>query len=146
MERLYIIDPDNFRGYAENTMKCVPQKDVGQTVVDNSKMTFDEYNQKHGGKLVALSFEEFSDKFFTPYLKGRCKPFTEVTAELYYEMMEVLPPLKMTLRGKDAFFFVGECTTFDLYQCFVRKDGRYYSALRSINTKADKIFDLSDVS
>jgi len=144
---MYIINPESFDGRVVNTMPEANKEQLNNTVVDCSDLTFEQYNKKHDGKLIALTWDEFNDKYYTPYNNSLCKPFKETTIEMFEDGLECLPPKRWT-RDKDSnqeFFFVGECYTADLYHCYVRKGKKYYSALRSIYSKAEDLFNLKNV-
>jgi hypothetical protein len=57
------------------------------------------------------------------------KGFVEVTEDLYYEALEVLPPHYLS----NGTFQVDECVTADLYHTFGQKDGKYYGCLCNAN-------------
>ena len=59
--------------------------------------------------------------------------------------LEAVPPKRFTRDGKNEFFFLGECETFNLYSCYVKKVDKYYSALRSIEAPTEHLFNLEDV-
>lgn len=65
---------------------------------------------------------------------GSC--FVEVTERLFYEMLEVLPPIWL----QNKCFQVSEAFQNDLYYTFGRKDGKFYGCICSENF-ALKIFD-----
>jgi hypothetical protein len=51
--------------------------------------------------------------------------FVEVTEDLYYEALEVLPPIWLA----NGCFMVDEPKHEDLYHVFGRKDGKFYGCL-----------------
>lgn len=149
MNYLYIIDPNNFKGTILNTMPFVETgsrngKDIlNRTYVHYSDgVTFEEYNRRHGGNLIALTWEQFEKEFYNPHLKSLCSPFVETTEERFWDGLECLPPKRWTRFDGGEYFFVGECYTADLYTCYVRKGEKYYTALRSINTEGDELINL----
>lgn len=131
----------------ENTMPFVGKGDIDDTCVHYSDKTFAEYNAEHGGTLVALTWDELYDQYEKPKLICMQGEFKECTEEQFEDAFECLPPKRYTRRenSEDFFFFIGECTTGTLYGCFVKKDGKYYSALRSIHTSAEDIFEMKKV-
>lgn len=55
-----------------------------------------------------------------------CKPPIEVTKEHYWEMMECLPPMRMTNVGGVQSFFMSEALTGNLRACLVNIGNRYF--------------------
>jgi hypothetical protein len=151
MDRLYIIDPNNFKGTVLNTMPFVDTKtrhgaDILQhTHVDYNGGTFAEYNAKHGGNLVALTWDEFEEQYYKPHLKSLQGPWEVTTEERFWDGLECLPPKKWTQFPGGEYFFVGECYTADLYTCYVRKGDEYYTALRSIHTSPEDLINLVNI-
>jgi len=149
MEYLYIVNPANFTGNVLNTMPFVEKGAKHGIDILNSTyvhycegMTFEQYNQKHGGNLLALTWDEFNTQFYSNHLTSLCKPFAEVTEEAFTEALECLPPKRWTRGNGQEFFFLGECYTANLYSCYVRKGDKYFSALRPINTPETDLFNL----
>jgi hypothetical protein len=129
METLYIIHPD-------------PAKFTGLVLKIRNTETWDGDTDEE----IGLTWNQFYDRFYEPYLKSIQKPFKQTTEDDFYEMLEVLPPKRWTRDEKgNQFFFAGECTTADLYSCYVKLNGTYYCALRSIHTKSEDLFNLSNV-
>lgn len=151
MERLYIVDTKKpFNGTVLNSMPFVYKDSKNGADILNSTyvhytngVTFAQYNEQHGGGLIALTWDEFNEQYYTPYLQALQTPFEESTEEKFMYGLECVPPKRWTREHGQEFFFVGECYTADLYRCYVRKGKKYYSALRSIHTPAEKIFSLA---
>lgn len=144
VNRLYIIDPTKFRGQIVNTMSSYDEP----LHVDymSEPTTFEEYKVKENNpNLVALSWEEFEEKYYTPHLKSLQDPFKETTEERYWDALECLPPKRWTKFTGGEFFFLGECFTADLYSCYVQIGDKYYTALRSIRTPKEDLINLKDV-
>lgn len=145
INRLYIIDPTNFNGQIVNSMSSYDEP----LYVDymSEPTTFEEYKiKKNNPNLIALSWEEFEEKYYTPYLNSLQEPFKETTEERFWDALECLPPAKWTQFSGGEFFFLGECYTANLYRCFVRIGNKYYTALRSIRTHKEDLINLKDVS
>jgi len=142
-ERLYIIDPTNFKGSVENTMSA--PTGTKPTCVDyrDKPTTFEEYKKEKGKEnLIALTWEEFDEKYNQPYLKSLQRPFTEITREEYWDMLECLPPKRWTNIGlTNEFFFLGECYTADLYTLCIKVGNKYFTGLRSIFMKNEEIIN-----
>jgi hypothetical protein len=140
-ERLYIIDPTNFKGWVNNTMSA--PKGMTPTHVDyrETPTTFEEYKKEKGNEnLIALTWEEFEEKYYNPYLKSLQGDWKEISEEHWYDMLEVLPPRRWTQFGKgNSFFFISEAYTADLHTCFVKVDGKCFEALRSVFLPTEEI-------
>jgi hypothetical protein len=139
---LFIINPENYKGSIENTMPDVPPKMVPHTYVHYSDETFQQYNERHGGGLIALGWEEYYEKYYKPHLNNLCTPFVETTEERFWDGLECLPPKRWTNFDGGEYFFVGECFTDTLYTCYVRKGDKYYTALRDIYTSHENLIEL----
>jgi hypothetical protein len=144
MDYLYIINPETFSGTVLNTMPIAPPKMIPHTYVHDTDLTFQQYKDQHGGKLIALDWDTFYAEYYAPHLKGLCKPFSETTEEQYWDGLECLPPKRWTKFDGGEFFFVGECYTASLYTCYVRKGDKYYTALRDIYTDTNDLINLKD--
>ena len=137
METLYIIDPANFNGQIVNSMRN------GFVDYMEEPTTFEQYKKQKGNNaLVALTWEEFEAKYYSPYLKSLCGKFKRTTKAQFWDALECLPPKRWTRGVNMEFFFLGECYTANLYACFVRKGNQYFTALRPITTPAQEIFNL----
>ena len=141
---LFIIDQSKeFSGYALSTI--TPQNmPLSETLVDYTGLTFDEYNQQHGGNLVAMDWDTFHKTYMKPYLQSLCKPFEEITEEEYYYKLNVLPPSKWRdISERFNVFFICEAWTADLHSCVIkdRLTGKYYTALRSIHSTNQQLIE-----
>lgn len=154
MEKLYIVhkDPAQFKGIVINTMPHVEKgaknglKILNSTYVDYTDgQTFAQYNERHGGDLLALTWEEFERDFYRPHINSLQEPFKETTKEKFWDGLECLPPKRWTRENSREFFFVGECFTDTLYTAYVKLGDKYYTALRSIYTPAQNLFNLENV-
>jgi hypothetical protein len=142
MERLYILDPQNFKGQIVNTMSS---NEGTPKFVDymEEPTTLEEYKKIKGNEnLIAIDWETFEKEYYTPHLNSLCEPFKKTTKERFWDGLECLPPKRWTKGTNSEFFFVGECYTDNLYTCYVRKGEDYYTALRPINTDANELFNL----
>lgn len=110
---LYIVDADkaNFKGNVINTMPFVDinskhGKDIlNSTYVHYHDLTFAQYNEKHGGNLVALTWEGFERDFYSPYMKSLQCEFKETNEERFMDALECVPPKRWTREGQYEFFF-----------------------------------------
>lgn len=75
------------------------------------------------------------DKKLRLYHQSLSEPFKEITEEDYYDLLDVLPPLRMRQNS----FFVGEPYYGNMYSfCFTRQ-GRYFKGLRSVLTPQSEL-------
>jgi hypothetical protein len=154
MENLYIIhsDKSKFTGNVINTMPFLDldteegKNLLNSTFVHYREQTFADYNKEHNNELIALNWDQFEREYYRPHLNSMQGKFKKTTKAQFWDGLECLPPLRWTRAGSNEFFFVGECYTANLYTCYVRKGEEYYTALRSINTKAEDLFNLLPVS
>lgn len=134
---LYIIEKSNYNGRILSTMP----DNIEDAKVNYTDKTFREYNEEHGGDLIALDWETFYANYYAPYLKSLCKPFQEITECEYYEMLNCLPPRRWTQFDGGSFFFCSEMTTGDLSGCYIRKGEKYFSGLRSVYASDDELLN-----
>lgn len=107
----------------------------------------DGFRNDYGGETI----EELRIRENNPYLKAvtpsdinkklrlynqsLSEPFKEITEEDYYDLLDVLPPLRMRQNS----FFVGEPYYGNMYSfCFTRQ-GRYFKGLRSVLTPQSEL-------
>ena len=146
MEIKYIIDPTNFKGSVEVTMSS---NEGEPRLVDymEKETTLEEYKAIKGKEnLIAMGWEELESKFISPYLKSIQYPFLPCLEKNFIDALECLPPKKWTRKEGAEFFFIGEPTTFNLHQCYVRKGNEFFTALRDLFTNPESIFNLEDVT
>ena len=137
---LYIYDPNKFDGHILNSMPFVDVTAkngidiLNSTYVHYTGDTFKEYNKKHGGNLVAQTWDEFCLVLEAYETKKYIKPFKEITEGVYYDGLECLPPCKWhDLNERFNSFYISEATTSHYHSFYIkdRKTGKYYSATRS---------------
>lgn len=124
-ELLYIIDKiKGFTGSVLSTMRR------GEALVHYSNQNFEEYNRTNGGNLITLTWEEL-EPLYTNYENSLQKPYSEISEDHWWEMLEVLPPMRWVgIKGGEMFFCM-ECYTMSLYSHFISYQGKFYSSLRS---------------
>jgi hypothetical protein len=84
MERLYILDPQNFKGQIMNTMSS---NEGTPKYVDymEEPTTFEEYKKiKSNENLIAIGRETFEKEYYTPHLNSLCEPFKKTTKERFW--------------------------------------------------------------
>lgn len=131
----YIIDPtEEFRGSIYNSMT--------NGIVDHSQgLNFEDYKRiNEMPQLISIDVDTFRAEYFEPYLKRMQGPWVEITEEQFEQALNCLPPKKWK-QGPIEHFFIGECTTYTLYGCYVshKASGKYYSALRDIYLTSEEI-------
>ena len=146
MNRLYLIDPTKeFTGSCYSTMSS---KTGTPTHVDYSgtlhndkgdNLTLEEYKKAtNRPNLIAVDEQVFWEKYYQPYLKGLVTDWKEITKDLYWKMLECLPPVRWT-QGVVSFFFISEAYTANLHACYAKYKGKYYSCTRSIHDQSQEI-------
>ena len=104
-------------------------------------LTFEQYKEKkENGKDFLIATDKEIDVLFLNYHKSLISTFSEISKEKYYEMLEVMPPLRFDTFNKNQMFFICEPYTSNLHQCFVKSNNKYYSALRKITESKESIF------
>jgi hypothetical protein len=133
MAKRYIFDPDTFDG------NCLTVIDTITGNIAYSHLTWDEYNQEHGGNLRALEWKEFNDRWLAPYHLSLQKPWEECTEAKYHYVLGAVPPIQHRDTAGFTTFFCGEATTAHLHQMFANKGNKYWTALRSIHRSNDDL-------
>jgi hypothetical protein len=150
---LYIYDPANFKGHCLNSCPFVDLKHPnGQDLLNSTYVhylegvTFAEYNKRHGGNLIAQTWDEFFIMLEKYNRETYIKPWKELTEEQYWDALECLPPCKWhDLNKRFNSFYISEAYTSDLHSFCIkdRKTGKYWQAIRSrFISDADLINDL----
>lgn len=117
----YVLDPDCFTGRIVTTFSDGIHDDY-----EKGKTLEDVRRRENNGSLEAVCKKEFEAMWerWESYLQG---PFREITEEQYWYWLECVPPL----RHRNGSFFVSEGYTGSLHQFCFKRDGRYFTALRS---------------
>lgn len=124
----YILDPANFRGTVYSLLR-------NGVVEFTDGLTLDQYREKKGlPGLVAMPWDVYY-KFLCDWQeKNVITPFTEISEEFYYEALECLPPLRWHDLAPDVnVFFCSEMTTGTITACYIKHQGRYFSALKHLH-------------
>ena len=140
----YIVNPKEFKGYAITTLKANDVSELETARCPYSKKTISELKQEYGESIVALTWDEFYEQIEKPYLISLQKPFSEISEEVYEDMLNCLPPAKWHdfAPGLNV-FFCSEGYTADLHGCYIRDkvNNKYYSAIRSIYISDEELFN-----
>ena len=136
MKRYYILNTDKkFDGSVMSTVDVCENDILNKSMVRYSNMNFEQYNQEHNNKLIALEYPEFNEKYWEPYYKSLQKDFEEMTEDEYDDYLGVIPPKRWhKLSPNLEMFFVGECYTADLYRCCIKQlsTNKFFTARRPI--------------
>ena len=124
----YVIDSRYFDGTCLTSMSDGFHNDYGGETIEELRI------RENNPYLKAVTPSEM-DKKLRLYHQSLSEPFKEITEEDYYELLDVLPPLRMRQNS----FFVGEPYYGNMYSfCFTRQ-GRYFKGLRSILTPQSEL-------
>jgi hypothetical protein len=144
MEYLFILDPNNYKGNVLNTMPHVNQEEIASTKVHYSKLSFSQYNEQYGNKLIAIDFDTYYRDFYAPHLASLQGSWSLITEEASYSMLECLPPSKWhNINKRFNVFHISEAITANLYSFCVtdRLANLYWTATRSSNITDEAILD-----
>lgn len=134
----FIIDLDRtFRGHVHNVVGrdgLIPHK--------GKRVTFEEYCQQNNGNFAVITEDQYG-KMQDDFIKSLVTGWEGITEERWYEMLEVLPPMKWRDIGhKVNCFFVCEAYFATLHSCFIRdnRDGTFWESRQDINTPPDRLY------
>lgn len=126
----YVIDTNRkFDGCVHTSMTDGVHSDYGGGTLEELQAR----NPKANFKLVDPDeVNKMCDQYI---LELTSEPFTEITEERYWDMMECVPPAR---QGRN-WFFIGEAFNFDVHLfCFT--DGeRYFSGHRRVSMPKEQI-------
>lgn len=158
-----VIDAANFKGNTqsfgvirENKIFCAfSGKEMKEAEIEeNARISTNQFNFYDGfvsANFVAVTneqFEELTKIYEESFLNDR----KEITQERYFEMLNVLPPIRFTQCGNSIeFFFVSEALSGSLHGLFVAvkngKEYKYYEATREIDISTkDIIAEFSELA
>ena len=110
----YVIDSRYFDGTCLTSMSDGFHNDYGGETVEELRI------RENNPYLKAVTPSEM-DKKLRLYHQSLSEPFKEITEEDYYDLLDVLPPLRMRQNS----FFVGEPYYGNMYSfCFTRQENR----------------------
>ena len=124
----YVIDSRYFDGTCLTSMSDGFHNDYGGETIEELRI------RENNPYLKAVTPSDM-DKKLRLYNQSLSEPFKEITEEDYYDLLDVLPPLRMRQNS----FFVGEAYYGNMYSfCFTRQ-GRYFKGLRSVLTPQSEL-------
>lgn len=124
----YIIDSRCFNGVCLTSMSDGTHSDYGGENLEELR------TRENNPYLKAVAPSEL-DKMLRIYHQSLQEPFKEITEEDYYDLLDVLPPLRMRRNS----FFVGEPYCGNMYSfCFSREE-KYFKGLRSVLTPQSEL-------
>lgn len=137
-EAMYIVDPNNYRGYASG---CIPANSQ-YVEYTNPPKSFGEYQDRYGDNLILCTHDEYQNIYAIPYYQSLQKPWEEITEERFHEMLNIMPPLKWRNVSYYETFYVCEAYTSDLHSVFARSQttNKCWEAMRPISTSVDALY------
>ena len=127
-QQKYIIDSRYFNGSCITIMTDGVRSDFGGETLEELR------KQENNPFLIAVTQSRIN-RMVKLYLQALSEPFREITEKEYYDLMDVLPPLRLR---KDS-FFIGEPYYGNIYSfCFTR-NGQYFKGLRSVKTPQSEL-------
>ena len=146
MERLYIIDPNNFKGNCINTMSSTegtPQYvDYTNHYNKGVNFTFQEYKSfKDNQNLIAVSYDQISLLIHQYNNEHVIKDWEETTEDDFYSLFECLPPLSVK-QFKGGFYFIcSEAYTGDIHSFGAEYNEKYYLAKFSLRKPNHEVIE-----
>ena len=131
---LFLID--NKKGYRGSIIDTVENWRLGC-----SGMTVDEYAKASGIEPLVLTWEELKPIIQGWEEKNLLTKFTEITEEFFYEMFEVLPPMRFTRISKGFLFFLSEMTSGIISACYIQYEGKHYTAQKRTTDSIEKLLN-----
>ena len=141
MEHMYLVDnKTGYRGSIESTLTN-NYVDYSSDLHNDKKgnLTLDEYNAKTGKHCVALTWDELYPIIIKWEEKHLITKWKETTEDHFYEMFEVLPPLRMTRTKTGFFFFISEMTSGNISACYLKDGDKFYTASKRTSDPTGKI-------
>ena len=124
----YVIDSRYFDGTCLTSMSDGFHNDYGGETIEELRI------RENNPYLKAVTPSDI-DKKLRLYNQSLSEPFKEITEEDYYELLDVLPPLRMRQNS----FFVGEPYYGNMYSFCFTCQGRYFKGLRSVLTPQSEL-------
>lgn len=139
--RLYILNEDDFRKTGSILNTASTPDDKRPVMADYGGGPLDTYCKENNAIAVDdKRFEELLEEFYQS-MKSEFKPITE---ERYYDMLEVLPPMKWVQGRYNGMpcstFFISEATTYTLHSCFGHINGKYFECMEDRFTKPEVLW------
>ncbi len=82
---------------------------------------------------LVLSEDEMFKQIWDNEDKQFIKKWIKISKDDWYEMLEILPPMKWQHIDNYQFFFISEATTSNIHSCYCKHGDNYYSANRRTN-------------
>jgi hypothetical protein len=124
---LYVADPDE----VVKTGRAGGRVDLSTGLVEYTKLTLAEYNERYQRNWSAIEEAEIV-KLVDRYLENMQGPWVEIDEERYDDMLDVMPPFRLTQESGIQFFFMSEGYSWSLFLAFIhdQKTNKYYEAMR----------------
>jgi len=105
-------------------------------------LTLEEYIEVKKDKDLEVVDTFEMEKLYNQYQKSLTSNFVEITEDRWYEMLEVLPPMKWHDYKGINIFFISEATSGSMHSCFIKThDKKYYESLQDIFSKDEVIYE-----
>ena len=95
-----------------------------------------------GDRLAAVKCEPFEYSALFQIMDANPRQWAPTTEKMYYDMLEVLPPVKLRTDGGWTGFLMGEPVTHDtqgdaIYGAYICLDGKFYAQNMTVKTFKD---------
>ena len=141
MERMYLVD--NLTGYKGSIVSTLTNGYVDYSSDNHNdkkgNLTLDEYNRKTGTHCVALTWDELYPIIEQWEENNIITKWKEISEDYFYEMFEVLPPLRFTRTKTGFFFFISEMTSGNISACYLKDGDKFYTASKRVSDPTGKI-------
>jgi hypothetical protein len=135
-ETLFLIPKSGYDGTVQSTVHN-DHVDFSGSLYNSGKdnLTVEEYSKLKNTEYQVLTWNELEPMIRTWQDKNILKDWKEVSKETFYEMFEVLPPIKYAALEKGFAFAMSEYLTDNITAHYVTDGEKYYMANRRILDK-----------
>jgi len=129
-------------------IECYEGERIGEYLCDaNGDNLFDTYEQAHAIEWRAneRTWEQSCERY-AQMRKNGGEPAHEITRERYWDMLEVLPPLKWTQKAKTESFMISEAETGDLHSFYARVGETYWEMVLPRSSKHSDVMNCVEFS
>lgn len=102
----------------------------GTSVAAFSGETVEAYRKRTGHVAEILD----RDEALAREANAALTPWQEISEKAWWNALECMPPLKWDRIGGAESFFICEAYTADVHSCYIKLDGRYFTARRRVGT------------
>jgi len=90
---------------------------------------------------LVLNINEALELLSINEAKKYINEWVEINEDYYYEMLEILPPLKWRSEQESSFFFISEATASNIHALYCSYNDKYYTANRRLSVKYSDMLD-----